>query len=202
MTPSSCSAVCTHVVRSHVRFATDAIEPMAPLTALSCTPTQPPHYSTPSVPANYKNNLGPSTTYNNTQAPVPANHSSSSGLSGFYSNNISAPSVSYGDMPAPPASYNNIPAPAANYCNNLPTFHPDQMAVDDPSKPSGFDPSSLNPQPPDQPPFNRLPFASRQNDSLFNFPMMVMDPTNPFTAHTAQGQPMFLLSSTHTQVIN
>ena len=186
-----CSAVCTHVVRSHVRFATDTIEPMAPLTALSRTPTQPAHYSTPSVPANYKNNLDPSTAYNNTQAPVPANHSSGSGLSGFFSNNVSAPSVSYGDMPAPPASYNNIPAPAANYHNNLPTFHPDQMAVDDPSsKPSGFDPSLLNPQPPDQPPFHRSPFASRPNDSSFNFPMMSMDPTDPFTAHTAQGQPM------------
>ena len=178
-----CSAVCTHVVRSHVRFATDTIEPMAPLTALSRTPTQ-------SVPVNYKNTPGPSTAYNNTQAPVSANHNSIPGLSDFY-NNVSAPSV-YDGMPAPSASYNNIPAPPANYHNNLPAFHPDQMAVDvPPSRPSGFDPSLLNPQPPDPVPFHPSPFAPRPNDSSsFNFPMMSMDPSDPFTAHTSQGQPM------------
>lgn len=187
-----CSAVCSHVVRSHVRFATDTIEPMAPLTALSRTPTQSANYPTPSMPASYKNTPGPSTAYNNTQAPVPANHSSFSGLSGFY-NNVSAPSgpsVSYGGMPAPPDSYNNnIPAPPANYHNNLPAFHPDQMAVDDPSsRPSGFDPSLLNPQSPDQASFHPSPFAPRPNESSFNFPMMSMDPADPFNA--AQGQPM------------
>ena len=182
-----CSAVYSHAARSHVRFATDTIEPMAPLTALSRTPTQLANYSTST---SYKNTPGPSTGYNNIQAPVPANHSNALGPSGFY-NNASAPSVSYDGMPDPPASYNNIPAPAANYHNNLPAFDPDQMAVDDlPSRPSGFDPSLLNPQPPDQASFLPSPFAPRPNDSSFNFPMMSMDPADPFSAHTAQGQPM------------
>ena len=181
-----CSAVCSHVVRSHVRFATDAIEPMAPLTALPRTPTQSANYS---VPANYKGTPGPSTVYNN-QASVPANHNSVPGLSDFY-NNASASSVSYDGMPASSAPYNNIPAPHTNYHNNLPSFHPDQMAVDVPSsRPSGFDPSLLNPQLPDQAPFHPSPFAPRPNDSSFNFPMMSMDPTDPFTSHRAQGQPM------------
>ena len=180
-TPCSAVAVCSHVVR----FATDTIEPMAPLTALSPAPTRSADYPTP-VPTSYKNAPGPSTAYNNAQAPVPVNHS----LPSFY-NNASAPSVSYGGMPAPPASYNNIPAPPANYHNNLPAFHPDQMAVDDPSsRPSGFDPFLLNPKLPAQPSSHPSPFAPRPNDSLFNFPMTSMDPADPFTTHTAQGQPM------------
>ena len=185
-TPCSAVAVSSHVVR----FATDAIEPMAPLTALSPAPRRPADYSASSVPASHINTAGPSTAYNNTQASVPANHSGVSSLSDFY-NNVSAPSVSYGGMSALPATYNNIPAPPANYHNNLPSFHPDQMAVDDPStRPSGFDPFLLNPKLPDQPPSHPSPFAPRPNESLFNFPMTSMDPADPFTAHTAQGQPM------------
>ena len=195
-----CSAVYSHVVRSHVRFATDVIEPMAPLTTLSRTPTQSANYSTPPVPTNYQNTPGPSTAYNNTQAPVPVNHNSVPGLSDFY--NMSAPSVSYDGMPAPHASYNNIPVPPANYQNNFPALHPDRMAVDvPPSRPSGFDPSLLNPQPPDQDPFHPSPFGPRPNDSPFNFPVMSMDPTDPFTTHTAQGQTMSftqMLASTPT----
>ena len=157
-TPSS-------IVRSHVvRFATDTIEPMAPLTSAN--------YPTP---VNYKNSPAPA--YDNTQAPAPGDVS---GLPMFYSN-VSGPSVSYGGMPAPPTDYHN----------NLPAFHSDQMAVDDTSsRASGFDPSLLNPMPPTQAPFHPSPFTSRPNDSSFNFPMMSADPADPFTAHTTQGQPM------------
>ena len=190
-----CSAVYSHVVRSHVRFATDTIEPMAPLTAVSRTPTQSANYSTPSVPADYQNIPGPSTAYHNAQAPVPPNHNRVPAMSEFY-NNVSAPSVSYEGTPAPPASY-NFPAPPANYHNNLSAFETDRMAVDVPSsRPSGFDPSLLNPQHPDQEPYHPSPFAPRRNDSLFNFPVMSMDPTDPFTTLTAQGQP------TLTQLLN
>jgi len=170
--------------RSHVvRFATGAIEPMAPLTALSPSPSRPAnYYSTPSIPLNYNNTPAPSTPYNN--IPAPANYNNVPGPS-------SAPSVSYGSMPAPSAPYNNIPAPPANYHNNPPAFHPDQMVVDQsPSRPSGFDPSLLNPMPSTQAPFHPPPFIPRPNDSTFNFPMMVMDPADPFTTRTAQGQPM------------
>ena len=133
---------------------------------------------------NDKNTLGPSTAYNNTQAPVPANHSSVPGPSDFYT--MSAPSVSFDGIPA---SYNGIPAPPSNYHNNFPAFHPDRMVVDvPPSRPSGFDPSLLNPQSPDQDPFHPSPFAPRPNNSSFNFPVMSMDPNDPFTTHTAQGQ--------------
>ena len=96
-----CSAVGTCVVRSHVRFATDAIEPMSPLTVPSRTPTQSANYPPPSVPGDYKNT---STTYNNTQAPVSANHNNIPYLTDIY-NNVSGPSVSYDGMPTPPTSY-------------------------------------------------------------------------------------------------
>jgi ATPase family AAA domain-containing protein 2 len=166
-------AIPSSAVRSHVvRFATNNIEPMAPLTAL------PPRHTQSPMPVNRNNTPAPSAAYNNTQARAPANFGNTPGL--FYGND-SAPSGSYGSIPAPPA----------NYHNDLPGFHPDQMAVDDSSsRPSGFDPSLLNPMPPAQAPFHPSPFTSRPNDSSFNFPMMSIDPSDPFTAHTTQGQPM------------
>lgn len=168
-------------VRSHVvRFATTAIEPMGPLTAL------PFNYHNTSMPPNYQN-APPPITCNNTLPPAPANYNNV-----FYNNTSDQPSVFYGGMPVPPpASFNNIPASSVNYHKDLPSFHPDQMAVDgSSSRPAGFDPSLLNPMPSAQAPFHPSPFASRSNDPRFDFPMMSTDPTDPFTTHAAQEQPM------------
>ena len=173
VTPSS-------IVRSHVvRFATEGIEPMAPLTAVSPTPTRSANY-----PLDYNHSRGPSTPYNNVAGPPPANYNDFQGVS------VSYTQTSYGDIPPPPAaSYNNLPAPVVNHRSDLPTFHSDQMVVDEtPSRPSGFDPSLLNPLPSTQTPFHTPPYVSRSNDSEFNFPMMSMDPADPFATHTTQGQ--------------
>ena len=77
-----------------------------------------------------------------------------------------------------------------HFANDVPAFHPEQMVVDDTSKSSGFDPSLLNPMPPAQPVFHPSPFAPRPDYSSFNFPMMSVDPADPFTTHTGQGQPV------------
>ena len=163
-------------VRSHVvRFATGVIEPMAPLTALSPTPARSANHHgtcTHSIPVDYRNSVVPSGAYNNISAQVPANY-----------NNI--PSASYRGMPAQPGPS------SANHRKNPSAFDPDQMSVDESSsRPSGFDPSLLNPMPSTQPQFHPSPFSSRPSDSAFNFPVMSIDPADPFTTHAAQGQRM------------